>query len=58
MTQNTRKHPDAGRSKAASAGGLSVGQGAALSIGAVLGTVVVGATGDVMTGTGAGAGAA
>lgn len=41
MTQNTRKHPDAGRSKAASAGGLSVGQGAALSIGAVLGTGVL-----------------
>ncbi|MFT4227935.1 APC family permease [Micropruina sp.] len=41
MTQNTPKHPEPGRSEAAPTGGLSVGQGAALSIGAVLGTGVL-----------------
>ncbi len=41
MTQNTREHPEPGRSKAVPTGGLSVGQGAALSIGAVLGTGVL-----------------
>lgn len=41
MTKDTQNHPEAGRSEPAATGGLSVGQGTALSIGAVLGTGVL-----------------